>query len=204
MTDPETPADGSGGDDTPNEDNGSADSTPTDGISRRWLIRLIVGVGIGLPVLIELRTFVALVRSWLGIESEDRTPPPTPDEDAVGIGDEILPETPAVERLRSAKISDGAGDVWPFTVVLSVENSDDVPYAFSLGAVTTTGETVVDGGVGTERLAPGESTTVATTWSLPKGEQPRRMAVRGERFADGGSEVIERTVRLGSIPVQRE
>lgn len=172
-----------------------------DGFGRRRLIRILVGLGIGIPVLIELRTFLSLVLPWVGADDGGDAASETPPGDAVGVGDELLPETEPVERLRSAEVS-ASGDAWPFTVVVDVENAGDVPYGLHLGAVTTRDGTAVEGGAGTDRLPPGESTTLATTWSLPEGATPRSMAVRAEVFSAETPEVIDREVVLAGVPVE--
>lgn len=194
--------------DSPSSGSSPSGSSPTDdpdaddvsgGLSRRTIIRLLVALGLGIPIIVELRTFVSLVGSWVG--GDDDTPTATPVEDAVGIGDDLLAETDSVERLRSAEVTATDGDTWPFTVVVDVENASDRYYRLELGAVTTRDGTVVDGGAATDRLVPGESTTLATTWSLPEGGSPRSIAVRAE-LGSGTPEVVEREVRLRGIAVE--
>lgn len=75
-SDPEFEADGDPGRSGDRRDGGTdeGDGSYNDGgaadeegpISRRTLIRVLVGLGIGIPVVIELRTLLHLVESWLG------------------------------------------------------------------------------------------------------------------------------------------
>lgn len=164
------------------------------------MIRVLVGLGLGLPILIELRTFLSLVTPWIGGDDGEDTPSGTPPEEAVGVGDELLPGTEPVERFTELTVTTSDGDTWPFTAVLEVENGGKVPYAIELGAVTTGDGTVVEGGVSSDRILPGETKTVATTWPLPEGATPRSVAVRAEVFREE-PEVIEGDVTLRGVAV---
>lgn len=190
--DPEPPADDGG------EGDPAADAEG--GVDRRTLIRILIALALGIPILVELRTVVTLVGSW--VRGEDgTTPTPTPRYEAVGIGDELLPETAAVERLERAEVIATDDDTWPFTIVVEVDNGSDRDYRLELGAVTTRDDTVVDGGATSDRIPPGESATLANTWSLPEGESPESMKVRAELGTED-PEVIERDVVLRGIAVQ--
>jgi len=71
-----------------------------DGIDRRTLVRLLIVVTIGVPILVEATTFLGLVSHSLGDEGGD-TSSPTPPQDATGVGDDLLAETPRDERVTT-------------------------------------------------------------------------------------------------------
>jgi hypothetical protein len=185
----------------PTDDDAADDG---DTISRRWLVRLLVGVGIGVPVAIEGRTAIALVDRHLlggGDDGDGVTTTPTTTLRQVAVGDELLPETDRTETLRAASVEAG-GDPWRLVVTVEVTNTGESAYELRLGAVTTGDGTTVAGDVTTGRLGPGESGFVSGTWALPAGSTPARLAVVAVTHGESGTRV-ERTVGLDRVPVQR-
>lgn len=176
----------------------SGPSSSDGGLERRTVIRLLVGAGIGVPVLVELSTFAALVDQWLsGAESEPASAERTETTREVGVGDELLPETPQREVLEDGRVA--AGEQWALTLSVSVRNEGETPYALTLGAVETGSGRRVEGGGESGAIAVGESTTVVGRWTLPDGETPRKVQVESDR----GGETTRATVSLGKIPVVR-
>lgn len=173
-------------------------------MERRTLIRLLVGFGIGIPVLIEGATFLGLLEARLLGGDEDEgtaTPSPTPGR-RVGVGDELLPETPQTETLTTATLR-AAGGRWPLTLSVSVENGTDHASELRLGAVTLDGGRTVDGSATTGRLAPGEAGVATGRWELPSGSTPQAVAATAIQYADGeAASTTERTIRLERIPVE--
>ncbi|MFB6072122.1 MAG: hypothetical protein ABEJ88_04050 [Halobacterium sp.] len=173
-----------------------------DGVSRRWLIRLLVGLGIGVPVAVEAATFLGLVNSRLfGGGGDGEQTNSTTRRPVTHVGDELLPATAPADTLTDAVVRVGE-DAWTFEASVRVENTGDAPYRFSLGAVTTEGGRRVGGGAETDWIPPGETRTASATWTLPSGATPATMAVAGVTRTDGGERRTEAVVRLGSVPVQ--
>ncbi|AGN00667.1 hypothetical protein L593_03580 [Salinarchaeum sp. Harcht-Bsk1] len=195
-------------DSTAGEDESAAPTTVApagqDDVNRRWLIRLLVALGIGIPILVEGATLLRMLRSFLlggggggGNESDSGGDPDT----AVEIGDEILPETPPPEILRRAVVVSGE-NVWEFQARIRVENTGEDPYTFRVSALRTDeGKRIADP-VATERLAPGEPQTLDHTWRMPAGERPASFEVLASTETATGTERVERTVELGSFPLQ--
>jgi len=181
-----------------------ADDSSDDGVSRRWLIRILVGLGIGLPILIEGATFLGLVgdRLFGGGDEETATATQTPTP-GVGVGDELLPETPPSDTLTDAVVNVGSGgDERSFQVTVSVENTTDAPYELRLGTVTTRAGDSVEGNASTGQIQPGETGEVTNAWPLPPDETPETLAVTGVAYPESGAEVTERTVRLRNVPLR--
>ena len=197
--------------DAPNDPTNAAD-TPADsdgdtpgGISKRTLIRLLVGFGIGIPLLVEGITFLGLLdQQFGGGEGDDgsgstATETPTP---AVGVGDDLLPETDRSETLASAVLREVDGDRWPLSLTVEVQNAGDTDYEFQLLSVHLEDGRTVSGRTSTDRLAPGETRTITGEWSIPAGSTPRAVDVVALVYADGSVETVERRVDLAKIPVR--
>lgn len=172
-------------------------------LRRRTLIRILVGLGIGIPIVIEGLTFLGLVGQSLGGDGgADGGGTPTDDgerDGRVGVGDELLPATPQTETLASASYR-GSGDRWPLTLVVEVTNGADGPYELRLGAVRTEGGRDVEPeSTPAVRLAAGESGSVTGFWRLPAGTSPSSL-VAEVRQGEGSPE--SHRVELAKIPVQ--
>jgi len=183
---------------------------------RRTIIRLLVGFGIGIPVLIELATFVGLVEQSLlgddeggdgdgdgngggGTGDATRTPDDLDDAgDEVGVGDELLPETTQRETLSVASFRAG-DDSWVLTLAAAVENTASEPYTIGFGPVTTTNGRRVEGTNRAVTVAAGETGQVTGTWQLSPGSRPAAVELR---TATGDAEPTAHEVALARIPVE--
>lgn len=180
------------------------DATVDDaGISRRNLVRLLVGAGIGIPVAVEARTLLELVdRKLLGGGGSDDggATSPTATPAGVSVGDELLPATAASETVTEARVE--AGTTWQFTLAVEVENETDRAYELGLGAVETT-DGRVTGEHRTDRLAPGGTTTLAAAWTIPEGSSPTAVEAVGVVGSGADARRVAETVRLGNVLVQQ-
>ncbi|WP_152042184.1 hypothetical protein [Salinigranum salinum] len=172
---------------------------------RRTIIRLLVGLGIGIPILVELATFVGLVEQSLlgddrndggGGESGDTTT--TAGSGGVGVGDELLPDTPQRETLSVASFR-AATDQWVLTLAASVENTASEPYTVQFGPVTTERGRTVEGTGRAVTVAAGDTAQITGTWQLPPGDRPASVVVR---TGAGDAVTTDHTVDLGRIPVE--
>lgn len=167
-------------------------------MERRTLIRLLVGLGIGIPVLVEVLTFLGLVETRL-FEGDEGTPTPGPGR--VGVGDELLPDTPATETVTEGVVR-GQDTPWVFVLTVEVENAGASAYALQLGSLTLgTGRTVA-GGASTGRLPPGGSGQVTGAWEIPQGSTPDALDVVAVEYTDGGTTETSTRVPLASFPVR--
>ena len=166
------------------------------GISRRTLIRLLVGLGIGIPILIETLTLLGLVGQQFGPGGTE-TPTPTFGPGGVSVGGELLPETAAADTLESATIS---AEGWTFAMTVAVDNRSDRTYELRLRTVTTDAGERVPGGGESDPIPPGESGSVTGRWDLPEGASPASVDVVA-LSSDGTVTKVEETVKLGSVPV---
>jgi hypothetical protein len=179
-----------------------ADQAPAGPISRRTLIRLLIGLGIGIPIAVESRTLLGIIdQQFFGGETGDGDDGDA-DGEGVTVGDELLPETAPVERLTAATVFARDGD-WRFVLEADVTNTTDRPYEFQLGTVETTGGTGT-GGTTTGIIDPGANTSLVAEWSIPEGGKPLAVTAVGILDPDGDAERVSERVPLGNVPVQRE
>ncbi|MFB6092548.1 MAG: hypothetical protein ABEK02_06015 [Haloquadratum sp.] len=176
----------------------------SDDVSRRWLIRILIGLGIGLPLLIEGVTFLGLIKSRL-FGGDDEAPTATTTSTprpGVGVGDELLPATAPSDTLSDAVVrTTGAGSGWTFELTISVENTTDAPYELRLGTLTTAEGTRVESTASTGQIPPGASETMADSYAIPGGETPETLSLTAVAYPASGAEVTARTVRFADIPV---
>lgn len=168
------------------------------GLERRTLIRLLVGVGIGVPILVEAATLLGLVGDLFGPGGDETGTPTRTAEPGVGVGDELLPDTPAIDTVVASYI---AADGWRYTLTVAVENTTGRTYELRLRDVTTADGRTVAGGGESDPIPPGESGSVTGRWDLPEGASPESVDVVA--IARNGTVTkVERSVPLGSTPVQ--
>jgi hypothetical protein len=197
-------------------DSDSDDAAAAGAHRRRTVIRLLVGFGIGIPVLVELATFVGLVEQSLlgggdgsddgtgdgdrdGTAGDDGTEPASQESTGgVGVGDELLPGTPQRERLSVASFR-ATEDSWVLTLVVTAENTGSTPYTVQFGPVETDGGRTVEGSSRAVTVAAGETGQVTGTWQLSPGSRPASVVVR---TATGEAEPTAHEVRLAPIPVE--
>jgi hypothetical protein len=196
---------GADGDDVaPADDTNVAPAGDADGgLSKRTLVRLLVGFGIGIPILVEGLTFLGLLHDQFGGGEDDESTATTTDtpERAVGVGDDFLPETDRSETLQSAVLREQSGDRWPLSLTVEVHNTGDAAYEFQLLTLHLDDGRTVSGRTSTDRIPSGDRRTITAEWSIPAGATPR--AVDTVALVYGGDvETIERRADLAKIPVR--
>ncbi|WP_435319688.1 hypothetical protein [Haloarchaeobius sp. TZWSO28] len=132
-------------------------------MERRTLIRLLIVVGIGIPLVIEGATFFGLVSNQLfgGEQPADQREP-------VGIGDEVVLTTEQTERLTDAHFETVDGER-RLVVEVTVRNTGNDPYEFRVDSVTLEDGTTLSANASTGRLARGETATVSASWAVDEG-----------------------------------
>ena len=171
-------------------------------MNRRSLVRWLVAVAIGVPVAIELLTFAGMLdRGLLGPDGDAGS---TPTERPVGVGGELLPETPEAETLVAASVRT-AETAWTLRLEARVENTGDADYEFRFADASTDGTAGIAGGGSTGRIPPGGTATAIGRWRIPPGSTPEAVEAIGIRFPAGGGDAttVRRTVPLAKVPVSR-
>lgn len=177
-----------------------SEASTTGPVSRRTLIRLLVGSAIGIPIAVESRTLLGMLdQHFLGGERHEGTAAASPNE--VSVGDELLPETDPVERVTRTVVN-ARDNEWRFVLEAEVENTAAVPYEFRLGAVETSNGPGT-GGTTTGAIEPGETTPLVAEWSIPEGGKPSAVQATGILDPHGEPEEVSARVALGNVPVER-
>lgn len=163
------------------------------------LVRVLLVLAIGLPIVIEIVTFGGLIGHYLG--GEQGTAAPTPEVSGATVGDEILPETAATERVTEATVV-ARDDSWQFVLTVNVTDTTGV-YELRLDSATTRdGRTVEGSGATTGALSPGQSGAVTATWGLPAGQRPDTVRATVVTTPENGTASARGyTVEIGNVPV---
>lgn len=184
----------------PATDGGQAQADPsTDGVDRRRLIRWIALLAFAVPVVIELFTFGNLLENELlpgddddGAGGTTATPDPT-DEDAVGVGDELLPETAATETVVTSEVRGDPSSEQTYVLRVAIENTTEASVKLRLTQLRlrdgTTRESVSSSGT----VAAGEEGELTAAWTIPGGSMPDAVEAIASR---DGEQVVSRFVDL--------
>lgn len=118
------------------------------------------------------------------------------------VGDEVLPDSPPVERIEALTLEARQGDTWTFRMEIALRNPTDQPYE-----LTTFGVLTRSGSVHEEAFRaacpPGDSTRLVAEWSLAASDIPESLVASGRIQVTPDSAVVHaRRVRLPRIPVR--
>ncbi|WP_049979506.1 hypothetical protein [Halolamina rubra] len=162
-----------------------------DEIDRRRLIRWIALIAFGIPIVLEVLTFANIIDDELlsGDEpTETGTATPTDRPDAVGVGDELLPETAATETITTSEIRESESSR-TYVFGVEVENDTDATVSLRTRHVRLRDGTTVDGVSSTGSVEPDSSGTVTAAWEIPEDSMPDAVEVvalrDGERVFEG-------------------
>lgn len=161
-------------------DDDQPSDTPADSdgeLDRRRLIRWIAVLAFGVPVVVELFTFTELIGNQLfpgdsGAATESGTPTPTNHPDAVGVGDELLPETAATETVRVSEVRQNDAGERTYVLRVAVENDTEGPVELRLRTLRLRDGTTIDGVSSTGTLEAGTEGEVTGAWGLPNESMP--------------------------------
>ena len=167
-------------------------------VSRKTLVRILIVLGIGIPIVVEGLTFVGLVGNQLGDGGDGATTPTEPA--GVDIGEDLLPGTDQAETLRAANVS--AGGDWEFTLRIDVRNTGRDGYELTVGPLTTEDGETIAGTRSTGPLGANESRDFTGSWSLPSGEVPTQLEVSAAVPTANGTTTVSRVVSLETVSIQ--
>ncbi|MEF8829198.1 MAG: hypothetical protein V5A49_09185 [Haloarcula sp.] len=174
-----------------------------DGPEQKTLLRLLIIVGIGLPILIEVVTFGSMMGHHLtgGAGGEPVAETPTAEPAGAGVGDPILESSAVSARIEAASVVT-TDEGWRFTLEVNVTNTASETAAVRLDSVTTRNGETVEGAASTGQLPVEQTDDVTKSWLLPSGERPDTVSVTVSLYPDGSpTQSTQYTVALGDIPV---
>jgi hypothetical protein len=182
-------------------DDRGVDHPGDDGHGRRRLLRIVVALAFGVPLVVEGATLLGFLREAFGggdggsdgggAGASTATPP----ADGVGVDEELFPSTTPNERMRAAVV-ESTDDGRRFVTTVQVDNAAEDPYELTLTGLTTDTDTRLDAAASTGRVAPGESAVVTGEWSLPDGEHPRRLHATGVLGTGDSAETHDLTATI--------
>lgn len=169
------------------------------GVSRRTLLRILIAVAVGIPILIESITFLRLL---LSPDEDEEDGGDGTGDDAVGIGDEILKETPQEETISNAVVL-VREENWFFSLGVEIQNNTQKEYRIEFGNVKTKSGKTFPSEVGSFIVEPEQTRTVESEWVLPEAEMPDEVTVTAV-YSDeqGEQQEITQDIKLGKIPLQ--
>ncbi len=179
-------------------DGGASASTPS--ASSKRLVRILLIIGIGIPVLIEAATLFRLIGGHM---SEDEAPSSASEttEAYVVEGDELLPETPPAERI-TALIIEPESESWVFSMDVAVANRTAAPYELQLREVQAEGGQVFEK-TASQQWAAGDSAAMEIEWALPAGSVPSSLTAEARWYIGTDSaRTVTQAIQFGKIPVQ--
>jgi len=167
-------------------------------LNRRLLLRLIIVLAVGIPIVVEGLTFIGLVGEHIDDDGAANGPNGA-DGDGVEIGEDLLPATDQRETLSAAQVVVSEG--WTLTLAVDVNNTGADGYSLRLGEVTTGSGAVVAGDHATGAMAAGGTTSLSGTWDLPEGQIAETVRVTATVPGPDGPQTVSREVRLARVPV---
>lgn len=150
----------------------------TDG--RRTYLKWLIALAVGIPVALEASTFFGLLGGQVA------------EEQGLAVGDDLLSDTDRPETVDELAFADGR-----FDLAVRVENTGNVPYGVTVSAVQLSNDERLGEPAAVGPVGPGETETLAGSWSLPEGTTPTALEVVAREYVDGREQVVvASTVRL--------
>lgn len=173
--------------------------------SSRNLVRILVILGIGIPVVVELLTLFNLVKVQIW-EEEPRVevPAKTSQAEPLQPGDTLFAEQPPMIVFHEMQISVNAQS-WTFILSFKTERVGQSEVPVSIDSLRLhSGRFLRDtGSNGLTKQADSSSFETSYTWSLPSGDLPEVLFLTRLVRAGPDSTYRERQeILLGNIPVR--
>ena len=172
-----------------------------------WVVRFFLILAFGLAFGIEGMT---LIRSYLINAGEDTEEQVVSEEerkrreDAIGVGDDLLPTTPVSERVAQMRIQARSDGPWVFRLDIAVVNDGQSDYRLSLRELEADDGTVFED-VHAVDCPPGDSTQFVATWPIGADARPRALTVEATLQPSADSaRTVQRRVTFGHVPVQMQ
>lgn len=189
----------------PATDGGQAQGEPSEeGVDRRRLIRWIAVLAFVVPVVVELITFGGLIGDKLLPGGDDdgaasTTTPDANDEDPVGIGDELLPETAASETVVTSEVRGDPSSDGTYVLRVAIENTTEAAVELRLTQLRLNDGATQESVSSSGSIAAGEDGELTAAWTVPGGSMPDAVEVVA---LQGGETVVSRFVELKRPPIR--
>ncbi|MFB6097417.1 MAG: hypothetical protein ABEJ74_08520 [Haloferacaceae archaeon] len=150
--------------------------------TRRNLVKWIIAGAIGIPISIEVGTFLGMVGSSAGSENSNALTP----------GDQLLPSTDSPETVRTLEVSEGE-DGRALRLVADVTNEAKDPYEVAVSDVALDDGSTLSQSIATGRIEPGAQATLQGEWPLPAGATPVSIEVVARSYYHDSWSVVAAT-----------
>jgi hypothetical protein len=153
------------------------------------------------PLLLEGWTFYNLIKNSItGTAGGGAGTGSVQSEHLYGKGDEILPGTPATERILGMSIINRENR-WSFEMTIRVNNPSPDPYVIELVEVVLQDGTRLKRSA-RNRVGAGQTGTFGASVDLPTGTIPKMIKLR--LSGSPGSESRTTEIPLSSVPVRKQ
>lgn len=139
---------------------------------RRGYLKWVIAIAIGIPVALEASTFFGLLQG-------------RSDTGAIGVGDDLLPDTTREETVEELAVTDGT-----FELAVDVNNTGSSPYSVSVATVVLSTDETLEGNASVGPIDVGDRGTLAASWELPSGATPRALEVVAREHVDGEASIL--------------
>ncbi len=180
-------------------------NTETDSNSsfEKWLVRFFLlmafGVAFGIEGMTLFRSYVLDRDSGQDAATVEAAAPELP---LLQVGDEVLPDSPPIERIEALALEARAGDTWTFRMTIALQNPTDQPYELTAFGVLTRSGSVHEEAFRVT-CPPGDSTQLVAAWPLAASDFPESLVASGRVQVTPDSAVVHaRRFRFPRIPVQ--
>lgn len=172
----------------------------------RRLVKWLLIVGVGVPVLVEGITFFGLVGHHVSDSGKEEASATSAHAQApeVSIGDDLLSSTPLVERVTEAR-EWAYGEHWAFELTITLEKPPEKGCRIVFDSLRTEdGNMVADEKELQWEGGDEDEDDLAQTvqWIIPPGDQPFSVRVRAFSGEDQQQPLKTQYVTFGKIPVQ--
>jgi len=174
--------------------------------SSKWLVRSLIILGIGIPVVVELTTLMGLIGN--SFSDQGATNSNTSEENVRRIrpGNELLPETPPSEVLKTAYVLAGSGS-WEFNMTITLSKLKGLQsLSVTLDSLTTRNGVKIYEPVTYQRnaLDADSAYTLDARWDIPAGEQPKSIHMNATYigYGDSLSRKLNKQLLFSKIPVR--
>ena len=175
-------------------------TTPNSSAASKRLVRILLIIGIGIPVLIEAATLFRLIGGHMEDDGAGASAAET-TETYVVEGDELLPDTPPAERITALTI-EPESESWVFSMDVAVANRTAAPYELQLREVQAEGGQVFEK-TASQQWAAGDSAAMEIEWALPAGSVPSGLTAEARWYIGTDSaRTVTQAIQFGKIPVQ--
>lgn len=181
------------------------DKEESDRKSRKKLVRILIIVGIGIPVLIELMTLFNLINVQIFENDEEPNRQSwTADTEVQKFveGDTLFADQsrPLVIDMIKARVS---AQEWRFALQLTNPDTSQLNPEVRIDSLELQSGKILDIQKKYDWNADGKVSSFMDEWKLPSGDIPVILYISSEQPVSGDSiQFVQQEVRLGNIPVR--